>query len=104
MSCNIVEPPDNFFKAFKYAEPDFYPNIKHLLIRCVSPTSSTETERAASGFRRLKTTYCSTMSEEVKGDLNLTQLQNLTDADENGVNKTFIQFHPRRRFTVKCTN
>ena len=104
MSCNIVEPPDNFFKAFKYAEPDFYPNIKHLLIRYVSPISSTETERVASGFRRLKTPYCWTMSDEVKGDLTLIQFQNLTDVDENEVNKTFIQLHPRRRFTVKCTN
>ena len=44
------------------------------------------------------------MSDEVKGDLTLIQFQNLTDVDENEVNKTFIQLHPRRRFTVKCTN
>ena len=38
-SCNIVEPPDSFLEAMKYAEPDFYPKIGHLLIiRRVLPT------------------------------------------------------------------
>ena len=29
---NIVEEPDSFLEALKYAEPDFYPNIRRLLI------------------------------------------------------------------------
>ena len=29
---NIVEPPNSFLEAFKYAEPDFYLNIRQLLI------------------------------------------------------------------------
>ena len=55
---NIVEPPDTFLEALKYAEPDFYPNIRQLLIiECVSPISFAEAESAASGVRRLKTPY-----------------------------------------------
>ena len=103
--CNIVEPPDSFLEALKYAEPDFYPNIRQLLIiGCVSPISSTETERAASDVCRLKTPYRSTMSDERDGDLNFIQLQRITDLDnldENEVIKTFIQYHPRRLFTAK---
>ena len=91
-SLYIVEPPDTFLEALKYAEPDFYPNIRQLLIiGYVSPTSSTEAEHPASGVRRLKTPYTSTMSDERKGDLNLIQLQRVTDVDENDVIKTFIQ-------------
>ena len=72
---NIMEPPDSFLEALKYAEPDFYPNIRQLLIiGYVSPISSTEAEHPASGARRLKTPYSSTMSDERKGDLNLIQL------------------------------
>ena len=57
-SWNIVEPPDSFLETLKYAEPDFYPNIRQLLIiECVSPISFAEAERAASGVRRLKTPY-----------------------------------------------
>ena len=41
------------------------------------------------------------MSDEREGDLNLIQLQRVTDADENGVIKTFIHLHPRALFTVK---
>ena len=99
---NIVEPPDSFLEALKYAEPDFYPDIRQLLIiGCVSPTSSTKVERSASGVCRLKTPYRSTMSDEREGDLNLIQLQRVADVDENEVIKTFIQLHPRRLFTAK---
>ena len=31
-SYNIVEPPASFLEALKYTEPDFYPNIRQLLI------------------------------------------------------------------------
>ena len=62
---HIVEPPESFLETLKYAEPDFYPNIRQLLIiGCVSPISSTEAERAASGVRRLKTLYRSTIIDE----------------------------------------
>ena len=97
-----MEPADSFLEVLKYTEPDFYPNIKQLLIiGCVSPISSTEAEGAASGVSRLKTHYCSTMPDEREGDLNSIQLQKVTDVDENEVIKTFIQLHPRRLFTAK---
>ena len=90
-SYNIAEPPDSFLEAWKYSGLDFYPNIRQLLIiGCVSPISSTESERAASGVRRLKTLYRSTMSDEREGYLNLIQLQRVTDVDEKEVVKTFI--------------
>ena len=41
------------------------------------------------------------MSDEREGDLNLIQLQKVTDVDENEVIKTLIQLHPRRIFTAK---
>ena len=89
-SYNIAEPPDSFLEVLKYAEPDFYPNIRQLLIiGCVSPISSTEAESAVSVVRRLKTPHRSTMPDNEMSD------------DENEVIKTFIQFHPRRLFTAK---
>ena len=97
-----MEPPDSFFEVLKYAEPDFYPNIRQLLIiGCVSLVSSTKAECAASGVRRLKTFYCLVMSDERERDLNLIQLQRVTNVDENEVIKTFVQLHPRRLFTAK---
>ena len=99
---NIVEPPDSFLEVLKYAEPDFYLNIGQLFtIGCISPISSTEAKHAASGVCRLKTLYHLTMSDEREGDLNLIQLQRVTDVDGNEVIKTFIQLHPRRLFTAK---
>ena len=97
-----MEPPDSFLEALKYTEPDLYPSTNQLLIiGCVSPISSTEAERTASGVHRLKTTYRSAMSDEREQDLNLIHLQRVTDVDENEVIKTFIQLHPRRQFTAK---
>ena len=73
---NIMEPPDSFLEALKYTEPDLYPSTNQLLIiGCVSPISSTEAERTASGVHRLKTTYRSAMSDEREQDLNLIHLK-----------------------------
>ena len=48
-----------------YTEPDFYLNIRLLLIRgCFSPIISTDAECAASSVRRLKTSYHSAMSDD----------------------------------------
>ena len=89
---NTVEPPDSFLEALKYVEPDFYPNIRQLLIiGCVSPISSTEAEHSASGVCKLKTPYCSTMLDERKGDLNLIQFQRVTDVDKNKLLYNSIQ-------------
>ena len=62
-SYKIVESPDSFLEALKYAEPDFYLNIRlRLIIGCFSPIISTDA--AASGVRRLKTSYHSTMPDD----------------------------------------
>ena len=63
--CEKSEPTDSFLDATKLAYSDSFPNIRQLLtIGCISPIGSTEAERAASGVRRLKTPYRSTMGED----------------------------------------
>ena len=67
----VVEPPDGLLDSLKLADKDLFPNIRRLLIiGCVSPIGSTEAERAASGIRRLKTPYRSTMSD-IRGKFEL---------------------------------
>ena len=81
------------------ADPDSFSNIRKLLtIGCVSPVSSTEAERAASGRRRLKTPYRSTMSDSREGDLNLIQLQKVTEIDVSKVAQIFVNLNRRRLF------
>ena len=72
-----MEPSDSFLEALKYTEPDFYPNIRQLLIiGCVSPISFTEAERATSGFHRLKMPYRSIMSGGKRSEFDLTSKGN----------------------------
>ena len=71
----LNEPTDSFLDAIKLADPDSFPNIRQLLtIGCILPIGSTEAERAASGVRRLTTSYRSTMGEDRESDLNFLQL------------------------------
>ena len=81
------------------AHPDSFSNIRTLLtICCVSPIGSTEAERAAFGIRRLKTPYRSTMRDSRKGDLNLVQLQKVTEIDISKVAQIFVNLNRRRLF------
>ena len=82
------------------ADEDFFPNIRKLLtIGATSPIGSTEAERAASGVRRLKTPYRSTMSDTREGDLNLIQLQRVVpEIDINEVINIFKKMRPNRLF------
>ena len=86
------------------ADPDSFPNIRKLLTTgCVSPIGSTEAERAASGIRRLKTPYWSTMSDSREGDLNLIQLQKVTEIDISKVAQIFVNLNRRRLFvSILC--
>ena len=79
------------------ADPDSFLNIRALLtIGCVSPIGSTEAERATSGIHRLKTPYQSTMSDSKECDLNVIQLQNVTEIDISKVAQIFFNLnHPR---------
>ena len=62
---------DSFIDILKYADRDCFLNIRiPLVIGCISPIGSTEAERAASGVRRLKTPYQSTMGDRHESDLN----------------------------------
>ena len=100
----LSEPSDSFINALQMAYLDSFPNIRKLLtIGCVSPIGSTEAERAASGIRRLKTPYWSTMSDSREGDLNLIQLQKVTEIDISKVAQIFVNLNRRRLFvSILC--
>ena len=73
------------------ADPDSFPNIR-------PPIGSTEGERVASGIRRLKTPYWSTMSDSRECDLNFIQLQKVTEIDVSKVAPIFVNLNRRRLF------
>ena len=74
----MSDPPGSFLVALKIVDGDCFPSTHHLLtIGYVSPIGSTEADRAASGVRRLKTPYHSTMTDEREGDLNLMSYENV---------------------------
>ena len=85
--------------ALEFADEDCFPSIRKLLcIGCISPIGSCEAERSASGMRRLKDAYISTMSSGGEGDLNLIQMQQVTEIDKDEVLDLFINRNPRRLF------
>ncbi len=95
----IPKPPDRFLDVLQFADEDCFPNIRNLLfIGCISPIGSCEAERSASGIRRLKTAYRSTMSSERESNLNLIQMQQVTMIDVDEVLNMFIDRNPRRLF------
>ena len=76
---------------------DNYLNVWKLLeTTCISPTGSKEAERAASGIRRLKTAYRSTVTGEKEENLNLIQMQSLIDSDVSKLSEIFIMNCNRR--------
>ena len=72
----IVEsPPDSFVDVLKAVNVDFFQNIKKLLlIGATFPIIFLEEERAASGIRKLKTTFPITMRDHRKSNLNRLQI------------------------------
>ena len=95
----LPEPLDSFTNALQMADRDSFPNIRTLLtIGCVSPIGSNEAKRSASGIRRLKTPYRSTMSDLRESDLNLIQLQKVTEIDVSNVAQIFVNLKRRRLF------
>ena len=72
----LEDPPDDIIEGLIFADIDFFPIIRKLLILgTTSPIESTEAETAASGIRRLKTPYRRTMGDKRESDLNLLYLQ-----------------------------
>ena len=87
--------PTNGLLNFDY-NYDFFPNIKKLLvIGCVSPIWFTVAESAASGLRRLKNPFRTTMEEQQESDLNLMQLQRVQDTDIDQIVVSFIKKKPK---------
>ena len=96
----IPEPPDSLLDALRVADRDIFPSIRKLLvIGCISPIGSCEAERAASGVRRLKTAYRSTMASERESDLNLIQMRPDLLTTPSAVVDAFIEQQPRRMFS-----
>ena len=91
----LEDPLDGIIVALNFADTDFFPNIHKLLILgATSPIGSTEAERAASGIRRLKTPYQTTMGDKRESDLNLLHLQRISNIDIQSVTKMFIRKYP----------
>ena len=88
----------------KYAYRDCFPNIRMLLaIECISPIESAKAERAASGVRRLKTSYRATIGDKRESDPNFLQLQRMKKVYPEEVSVLFIDLHKRRLFSEKIT-
>ena len=82
----------SFLKTLNFADTDLFPNIrKALILGATFPIRSTETERAASGMIRLKTSYQSTMGDKRETDLNLLHLQRISSIDIQNVAQMFIR-------------
>ena len=78
----LEDPPDGISEASNFADTDFFPNIRKLLILgATSPIGSTVAERATSGIRQLKTPHRSTMGDKRESDLNLLHPQRIPDID-----------------------
>ena len=91
--------PDSIIETLEFSVLDFFPNIRWLLlIVAVSPIGSTETERATSGIRKLKTSFRSTLTDRRESDLNLLQMQQIITVNVDRVADMFIKQHPRRLF------
>ena len=74
------------------ADRDSFPDIQTpLTIACISPIGSIDAERAASAIRRLKTPYWIL-------NLNLIQVQKLTEIDASKVAQIFVDLNRRRLF------
>ena len=60
----LADPSDDIIEALNFADTDFFPIIREVLILgATSPIGSTEAERAASVITRLKTAYRSAVDD-----------------------------------------
>ena len=93
----LEEPTDSFIETLNATDKDCFPNLYKILeIACISPLASTKAERAASGIRRLKTAYRSTMADEREGHLNLIQFQGMLEIDTTKLANIFMKSGKRR--------
>ena len=93
----LEDPLDVIIEALNFADTDFFPNLRKLLtLGATSLIGSTEAERVASGKRRLKTPYQSTMGDKRENDLNLFHLQRISNIDIQSVAQMFIRKYPQK--------
>eukprot|EP00795_Rhopilema_esculentum_P013865 gene13865-4810_t len=98
----VAEPPDSLPDALCVADRDIFHSVRRVLvIGCISPIGSCEAERAASGVRRLKTAYRSTMSSQRESDLNLIQMRSDLLLTSNAVVDAFIKCIQVTRLPIK---
>ena len=94
--CTLEDPPDGIIEALSFADTDFFPDTRKLLILgATSPIRSTKAERAAPGMRRLKTPYRSTIYDKRESGLNLLHLQQISNFDIQSVAQMFIRKIPK---------
>ena len=93
----LEEPTDSLIETLNATDRYCFPNLYKILeIACISHLTSTEAERAASGIRKLKTSYRSTMTDARERNLNLIQLQGMVEIDTIKVANIFIKSRKRR--------
>ena len=88
-------------KVLPSADPDYYPNIRTLIVILTTlPITSCECERSISMLRLVKTALRSTMTETRLNGLAMLQYHRdiLLTADE--VVQEFVRRHPRRLLVV----
>ena len=95
-------PRDSFVDVLKFADVDFFTNIrirKLLLLGATSPISSSEAEKAASGIIRLKTAFRNNIKDERGSNLNLLQMHTTGSINVEEL-QMFIKKEPRRLFSL----
>ena len=94
---------DSFVDVLKFADIDFFTNIrirKLLLLGATSPISSSEAEKAASGIIRLKTAFRNNTKDERGSNLNLLQIHTTGSINVEEILQMFIKKEPRRLFSL----
>ena len=94
-------PRDSFVDVLKFADVDFFTNIrKLLLLGATSPIISSEAEKAASGIIRLKTAFRNNTKDERGSNLNLLQIHTTGSINVEEILQMFIKKEPRRLFSL----
>ena len=96
-----VSAPTNLKDCSDFADPDFYPNIRQLLlVGCTLPIGSCEAERSFSVLKRLKSAVRSTMTTDRLSGLAVMAVHNETAyfLKTEEVVRRFVQAFPRKMF------
>ena len=84
-------------KALPHVDKDYFPNIHTLmLIMATIPITSCECERSFSLLRLVKSTSCTTMTEDRLNGLALMKFHQDIKLDPDDIVEEFARSHPRR--------